>query len=110
MKKLNLHLYWESETLLSPISAQIEMVVYEHKVFMTLVNILLSALRHWLSTTQGRHNKNFFGKLSLVMLCCFGQLTVQTKAHLEFSHSSSRHGSGKITVFSHIVSAETILF
>ena len=62
MKKLNLHLYWESETLLSPISARIEMVVYEHKVFMTLVNILLSALRHWLSTTQGRHDKNFFGK------------------------------------------------
>ena len=62
MKKLNLHLYWESETLLSPISARIEMVVYEHKVFMTLVNILLSALRHWLSTTQGRHNKKFLGK------------------------------------------------
>ena len=62
MKKLNLHLYRESETLLSPISARIEMVVYEHKVFMTLVNILLSALRHWLSTTQGRHNRNFLGK------------------------------------------------
>ena len=62
VKKLNLHLYWESETLLSPISAQIEMVVYEHKVFMTLVNILLSALRHWLSTAQGGHNKNSLGK------------------------------------------------
>ena len=42
--------HYDQDTLkLSPIPAWIEMVVYEHKVFMTLVNILLSALRHWLS-------------------------------------------------------------
>ena len=78
MKKLNLHLYWESETLLSPISARIEMVVYEHKVFMTLVNILLSALRHWLSTTQGLHDKNFLGKptCSFLLLQLFKSQTL----------------------------------
>ena len=41
--------HYEQDPLLSPIPEWIEMVVYEHKVFMTLVNILLSALRHSLA-------------------------------------------------------------